>query len=117
MPFLDEARVIAEKPTEAYWAVKEALNSFFESVDVGMLEIPKRDALSGSGRPSLSLKIEKQFLVLSEDPNRKKTVMFTVPVDTKILSGPVDVSKYFRSFGNRRGPSEDEQGSQAKPLQ
>lgn len=66
--FLDEARAVIEKLTEASRAMDEALNSFFEGLDVGMLEdyssfghieIPKRDALLRSGGPSSSPKLEK----------------------------------------------------------
>nr|XP_016491490.1 PREDICTED: uncharacterized protein LOC107811132 [Nicotiana tabacum] len=104
---LNEAQAVEEKPIDMSRAIDEALNSFFEGVVFGMLEdysgfghreIPKRVVQLGLGEPSSSSKLEKQFSAPSVDPNRKKTVMFTVPADTSMLSKPVGVAIYLCSL-------------------
>ncbi|XP_070053982.1 uncharacterized protein [Nicotiana tomentosiformis] len=104
-PLFDEAQAVKEKSIEASRAADEAPNIFFEGMDVSALEdysdfshleIPKRDVLPRSGEPSLSSKLAKQFPAPSVDPDHKKTVMFMVPEDTRMLFGPVDVASYLR---------------------
>lgn len=62
----------------------------------GHLEIPKMDMLSESGWPSSSLKLVKQLPTLSVDPDRKRTAMFIILVDTRLRSRPVGISSYIR---------------------
>lgn len=65
---LNEGRAIEEKPAKTSWAVDDASNSFFEGVDIGVLEdysrfdhleIPKKVVKSESGGASPSSNLEK----------------------------------------------------------
>lgn len=105
----NEGRPTKEKPTETSWAVDDAINSFFEGVDIcileeysgfGHLEFPKKVVQPESGGLSPSSKLEKQFPAPSADLEWKKTVMFLVPADTSMLFGPVGVAIYLRSKVN-----------------
>lgn len=78
---LDKARVTEEKPTKASQAVDEAINSFFEGVDVDMLEdyssfghlgISKRVMQPGECGLSSSSKLQKQFLTPNVDPDKRR---------------------------------------------
>lgn len=85
----------------------EALNLFFQGINVSVLEdysdfdyleIPKRVTQQGPSGLSYSPKLDKQFPVLSVEPEKKKTVMFTIPAYTIMLFGLVGVASYFHSL-------------------
>lgn len=52
----------------------------------------------GSKGPDSSSELVKQFPAPSIVPDRKKTVMFTVPKDTRMLSGLVGMANYLHSL-------------------
>lgn len=104
---LNEGRATEEKPTEMSRAVDNAINLFFQGVAVDMLEdyswfghleISKRVVQPESSGPSPSSKLEKKFPAPSVDPERKKTFMFSMSVDTSMLSRPVRVASYLLSL-------------------
>lgn len=108
---LNEARAAEERLTNTSRAMDEALNSFFQGVDVGILEdyfgfgyleIPKRVVKPGSGESGSSLKLENQFTAPSMDLDRKKTVMLIVPTNTSMLFGPVGVASYLCSLVTKK---------------
>lgn len=88
-------------------AADEALNLFFDGMDIdaledyssfGHLELLIRDVLPGSSGLSSSQKIVKQFPTPSAIPDRKKMVVFTEPADTRMLSGLVSLASYLCSL-------------------
>lgn len=93
--------------TEVSRAADEARNLFFEGINVGLLEdyycfghllIPKRDVLTGSSGSSLIPKLGNRFPTPSVDPDWKKTIMFTVSTDTKMLFERIGVASYLHSL-------------------
>ncbi|XP_075103577.1 uncharacterized protein LOC142178147 [Nicotiana tabacum] len=60
----------------------------------GHLVIPRKDVLPELGGSSSRPKLVKQFPARRADLNRKRTVMFTIPADTRVPSGPVGVASY-----------------------
>lgn len=69
------------------------LGDFFS---LGHLEVPKKDVSLGVGGPSLSPRLVKQFPMSSVDPERKRTIVLTVPEDDRVLSASVGVASHLQ---------------------
>lgn len=76
---------------------------FFNSIDMsvledcsglGHLEVTRKDVSSGAGEPSSSLKLVRQFPAVSVDPDRKRTVILTIPADARALYALVGLANY-----------------------
>ncbi|XP_070003366.1 uncharacterized protein [Nicotiana sylvestris] len=56
----------------------------------------KEDIIAGSQQVFLEPKVSDRFLAPSVDPNRKWSIIFSIPEDARVFSAPVGVDSYLR---------------------
>lgn len=102
---LEEAQEGKDKSSETAPGLDYALNMFFNGKDMtaledffglGHLEVQKKNEPSGAGELSSSPKLVKQFSNPSVDPERKRTIVLTVPEDDRVLSASVGVASHLQ---------------------
>ncbi|XP_070050019.1 uncharacterized protein [Nicotiana tomentosiformis] len=100
---LEEALTAKEQSNEGAHGADDPLHSFFEGVDsaaledftgLGDLEVPRKQSSSKIDGLNLSPKLINQIPALSMDPNRKRSIIITVPEDARVLSTPVRVASH-----------------------
>lgn len=76
---------------------------FFEGMEIGALDeysgfgdlkIPRKDVQLESGEPSSSPKLVTQFPSPSMDPDSKRIVIFTISMDTRVLSRLIGIATF-----------------------
>nr|XP_009630501.1 uncharacterized protein LOC104120445 [Nicotiana tomentosiformis] len=100
---INEAQTLKGHLSEGPQGVADSLNNFFDGLDstasedvigLGDLPVPKKRPSLGANRPSSSLKLVNQFQAPSADPDRKWSIIMSIPKESRVLSAPVGVASY-----------------------
>nr|XP_016467644.1 PREDICTED: interactor of constitutive active ROPs 3-like [Nicotiana tabacum] len=100
---INEAQMLKGRLNEGPQGVEDSFNNFFDGLDstasedvtgLGELPVPKKRPSSGANMPSSSPKLVSRFPAPSADPNRKRSIIMSIPEDARVLSTPMGVASY-----------------------
>ncbi|XP_070031104.1 uncharacterized protein [Nicotiana tomentosiformis] len=99
------ALTVTERLNKEAHGADDPFRGFFVGMDstatedvtgLGDLEVQKKNPSSGTSGPSASPKLINRFPAPSVDPDRKRSIVISIPEDVRVLSTPVGMASYLR---------------------